>query len=69
MKLRERPAAAWLAGARSGPLLKTAWDLADPADSAEWEVMHPLWVVFEAQEGPTTPSAIDLSPTLHALGR
>lgn len=56
VKLRERTVAGWLAGARGGPLLKTTWDLADPADFAEWEVMHPLLAVFEAQEGPTTPS-------------
>lgn len=56
VKLRERPASAWLAGVRGGPLLKTAWNLADPTDFAEWEVMHPLLAVFEAQEGPTTPS-------------
>ena len=56
VKLRERPVAAWLAGARGGPLLKTAWDLADPADFAEWEVMHPLLAVLETRDGPTTPS-------------
>jgi hypothetical protein len=55
VKLRERPLPAWLAGARDGRLLKLVWDLADPADAAEWEVMHPLLAVFEPPTGPTAP--------------
>lgn len=53
-KLRERPVADWLAGVRSGRLLQTAWDLAEPLDAAEWEVSHPLLAVFDEKEWPTT---------------
>ena len=56
LKLRERSMAAWLAGARSGALLKPRWDLSVPADAAEWELSHPLLAVFDPQEWPTTPS-------------
>jgi hypothetical protein len=55
LKLRERSMAAWLAGARSGALLKPRWDLSVPADAAEWELSHPLLAVFDPQEWPTTP--------------
>jgi hypothetical protein len=55
LKLRERPMAAWLAGVRGGVLFKPSWDLAVPADAAEWEVLNPLTAVFEKQEGPTSP--------------
>ena len=55
LRLRERSLAAWLAGSRDGSLLKTVWDLADPADAAEWEIAHPLLSVWDEQEWPTTP--------------
>jgi hypothetical protein len=54
--LKERPSAEWLAGARSGPLLKPQWDLADPADAAEWEVAHPLLAVGDERDSPISPS-------------
>lgn len=56
LRLRERPLAAWLAGVRSGALLKTQWDLAVPADAAEWELAHPLVAILDRQEWPEGPA-------------
>jgi hypothetical protein len=56
VSLRERAAAEWLAGARSGWLLKTSWDLSDPADAAEWVVANPLLSALDAQEWPMRPT-------------
>jgi hypothetical protein len=55
LRLRERSLAAWLAGARDGSLLKTVWDLADPADAAEWEISSPLHAALDEQEWPMRP--------------
>ncbi len=56
LRLRERPLGAWLAGARTGALLKTHWDLAVSADAAEWELAHPLVAILDAQEWPAGPA-------------
>jgi len=56
VSLRERTVSEWLAGARSGWLLKTTWDLADPTDAAEWVVSNPLLSAMDTQEWPMGPS-------------
>lgn len=69
LALRERPLAQWLQGAREGRLLKTHWDLADPADAAEWVIPNPLLAVLETPEWPTTSAQSELwdaQPNAHA---
>lgn len=56
LSLRERTSAEWMAGVREGRLAKTSWDLAQPADAAEWDIANPLLSVLDLQDCPTSPA-------------
>jgi len=69
VSMRERPLAEWLAGARTGRLLKTSWDFQKPEDAAEWSVADPLLSVLDVGDWPTGPEAAvlwDRLPNVHA---